>query len=65
MLVRAVADPDARVRLLAASALWYIGAKARPAAAALREALQSKSAPDYQHLYFEWAARKILERLPA
>ena len=62
VLERALQDQDACVRLQAAIVFWYAGDSAKAAMPALRAALKSKSTPDYQHTYFEWAVEKILSR---
>jgi uncharacterized sulfatase len=61
-LQRALGSSDACVQLQAAAAVWHLGAVARPALPALRRALQTKTSPEYQRTYFEWAAAKTLER---
>ena len=62
-LARALEVPDACVQLQAVSALWHLGEKARPAIPALKKALSTKTEPEYQRTYFEWAAKKTMERL--
>jgi HEAT repeat protein len=62
-LAQALAVPDACVQLQAVSALWHLGEKARPAVPALKKALATKTEPEFQRTYFEWAAKKTIERL--
>jgi arylsulfatase A-like enzyme len=59
---RALESKDACVQLQAAAAIWHLGSEARAAMPALKRALATKTLPEYQRTYFEWAAEKTLER---
>ena len=59
---RALRSADACVRLQAAASLWHLGPASKPLIPALRASLASKTEPEYQWTYFEWAAAKTVEK---
>jgi hypothetical protein len=60
-LEAALASDDACVQLAAISALWHLGPLAARAVDSIRRAMETKTEPEYQRTYFEWAAAKIIE----
>lgn len=60
-LARSLESSDACVQLQAAASVWHLGDRASAAFPALRRALESKTKPEYQRTYFEWAAEKTLK----
>jgi HEAT repeat protein len=61
-LERGLESRDACVQLHTAAVIWHLGAKASTVMPALKRALSTKTKPEYQRTYFEWAAGKTLER---
>jgi hypothetical protein len=58
-----LASSDSTVQLMTINAIWHLGeAVAKATAPAIQEALTTKTTPDYQREYFEWAAQKTLKR---
>ncbi|MBI3280439.1 MAG: sulfatase-like hydrolase/transferase [Acidobacteria bacterium] len=62
-LSKCVLDPEPRVALQAAIALWYLGEKARSAVETMRQALAVEGGPSIQRTYTRDAIRKTLLRL--
>lgn len=62
-LRQALGSSDACVQLMAVNAIWHLGqAVAKAAAPALKAALATKTKPDEQRTFFEWATQKTLAR---
>jgi uncharacterized sulfatase len=62
VLAKALTESDACLQLQAINSIWHLGPLVKPILPALKAALATKTAPEYQRTYFEWAAEKTLAR---